>query len=142
MKQFFKVTLASFITWVAAVISHNAIFDWSYFPWEGRDAEQFVAACLFPPALCLIAFFLFRWAFGEDFIKWLKGIRPNITAIVMIFFAIVAAVNAGEAASEASNAASESSNAASEASEAKSEANNAASDAASAASSCRSLLYK
>ena len=104
MKKSKKVIVASSITWVSFVFAHNAIFGWADFPWHRYPDEEFIYACLFPPAVCLLGFVLFKWAFGEGFVQWLKGIKPNISVGIIILFSIVAAVNASNAASEASEA--------------------------------------
>ncbi len=111
MKKPIKIIVASTITWVSFVFAHNAIFEWASFPWERYSGAEFVYACLFPPAVCLLGFVLFKWAFGEGFVQWIKSIRPNISVGIIILFSVVAAVNASNAASEASNAASEASEA-------------------------------
>lgn len=83
-----KVLLAATATWIASMVTLNAIVDWARFPWERHPDGSFIAACLLPPLVIVGGHLLFKWALGEKypiFVSWfLKNGKFLVVALALV----------------------------------------------------------
>ncbi len=103
MRQGMKVALAGTVTWIAAITSYNAIFEWTDWP-GGGYGDQIVLLCLLPPLVAVLAFLLFRWAMGEVFVDWFKGSRSRLTSLIIGVLLVLSVFNSWSAATNAEDA--------------------------------------
>ncbi len=104
MRRGTKVTLAGTVTWIAAITSYNAIFEWTRWPWERYGEPEIVLLCLLPPLVAVLAFLLFRWAMGEAFVDWFKGSRSRLTSLIIGALLVLSVFNSWSAATNAEDA--------------------------------------
>ena len=103
MRQGIKVTLAGTVTWIAAITSYNAIFEWTSWPWE-RYGTGIVLLCLLPPLVVVLAFLLFRWAMGEAFVDLFKSSSSRLTTLIIGALLVLSVFNSWSAATNAEDA--------------------------------------
>jgi hypothetical protein len=127
MKKGIKVFIAGSIIWLAFVTTINASFDWKNFPWERYASGELMALYTLPPITLALSYWMMKWAFGPEFLEWLKSNKPKVSSLLFFVIISFAAINAGVAAGNSEDAY-----------DIASEANDNAQEAVSAARECSS----